>query len=182
MQDIVHETINKDFNKKLPWKKPVDNEFMANLYYSYTWKIPMFQSQIISMHLHPGASLSLGNNVTYFDINLRLFIGHNIDNTFGPSKITYGIDGLGSFSKEFSIYVFGGLGYRFNGRNMYIQGNTWEKPYRHSLEPFVYYLEGGIGLSYKRFEINYSITYKSKEYKFQPKDHTYGTILINFTI
>ena len=67
-------------------------------------------------------------------------------------------------------------------RNIYIQGNTWEDPFRHELEPFVYYFEGGVTISYKHFEISYGITHKSKEYKFQPKNHTYGTILISISI
>lgn len=182
VQDGIHSSINKEHNKKLPWVNPVGNEFIANLYYSYTGKVPMIQSKIISMHLVPSGSLSLGNDRTYFDFNTRLLIGHNLDNTFGPLKINYGVDALGSFSDDFSIYLYGGLGYRFTARNIYIQGNTWEDPFRHELEPFVYYFEGGVTISYKHFEISYGITHKSKEYKFQPKNHTYGTILISISI
>lgn len=182
VQDAIHESVNKGYNKKLPWVNPVGNEFIANFHYSYTGKIPMFQSKIISMHLMPSASLSLGNDITYLDFNSRLLIGHNIDNTFGPLKINSGVDALGSFSDEFSIYVYGGLGYRVTARNIYIQGNTWEDPFRHKLEPFTYYFEGGISLSCRYFEISYGITHKSKEYKYQPKNHTFGTILVSFSI
>ena len=55
---------------------------------------------------------------------------------------------------DFSIYVYGGIGYRFTLRNIYIQGNTWEDPFRQDLDPFVNYFEGGLALAYKGFELS----------------------------
>lgn len=182
VQDGIHESVNKSYNRKLPWVNPVGNEFIANLFYSYAGKIPMFQSNIISLHMVPAGSISLGNGNTYLDFNTRLLLGHNIDDTFGPVKITYGGGySTGKFSDKFSIYLYGGLGYRWTARNIYIQGNTWENPFRQQLEPFVYYFEGGISISYKYFEISYGLTHKSREYKHQPLNHTYGTILISLS-
>lgn len=182
VQDFIHSSVNKDHNKKLPWINQVGDEFIFNFLYSYTGRVPMAESKIISMHMLPTASVSLGNGSTYFDFNTRLLIGHNLATSFGPLKMNYGADMIGAVNDDFSIYLYGGLGYRFVARNIYIQGNTWEDNFRHKIEPFVYYFEGGLVISYKGFEASYGITHKSKEYTFQPKNHTYGTILLSFAI
>lgn len=182
VQNAIHTSVNPSVNKELPWVNPVGNEFIANFQYSFIGKIPVVNSKIVSFHMAPSASVSLGNDAAYIDFNTRLLLGHNIDNTFGPSSISDGVDAMGSFSDDFSIYLYGGIGYRFISRNIYIQGNTWEDPFRHIIEPLIYYFEGGISMSNRYFELSYGVTYKSKEYKYQPKNHIYGTIILSFSI
>ena len=101
---------------------------------------------------------------------------------FVTQKMNFGQDFNGVISDDFSIYVYGGIGYRFTLRNIYIQGNTWEDPFRQDLDPFVNYFEGGLALAYKGFELSYSVTYKSREYIGQPLNHTFGSIMISFAI
>ena len=67
---------------------------------------------------------------------MRLKIGHNLDASFGTPKMNFGQDFNGVISDDFSIYVYGGIGYRFTLRNIYIQGNTWEDPFRQDLDHY----------------------------------------------
>lgn len=182
VQNGIHSSVNAEHNSTLPWSNQVGDEFIFNLHYSWTGKLRIFNTNIISCHLLPSAAISLGNANTFLDLNMRLKIGHNLDASFGIPKMNFGQDFNGVISDGFSIYLWGGMGYRFTARNIYIQGNTWEDPFRHNIDPFVHYFEGGLAIAYKGFELAYSITYKSKEYYNQPSDHTFGSIMISFAI
>ena len=182
VQNAIHSSVNTAYNYVLPWSNQVGDEFIMNLHYSWTGKLRIVNTNIISAHLLPSAAISLGNASTFLDLNMRLKIGHNLDASFGIPKMNFGQDFNGVVSDDFSIYVYGGIGYRFTVRNIYIQGNTWERPFRQDLDPFVNYFEGGLALAYKGFELAYSITYKSKEYFGQPLNHTFGSIMLSFAI
>ncbi len=182
VQNGIHTSVNTDHNSVIPWSNQVGDEFIMNLHYSWTGKLRVINTNIISAHLLPSAAISLGNGSTFLDLNMRLKIGHNLDASFGTPKMNFGQDFNGVISDDFSIYVYGGIGYRFTLRNIYIQGNTWEDPFRQDLDPFVNYFEGGLALAYKGFELSYSVTYKSREYIGQPLNHTFGSIMISFAI
>ncbi len=182
VQNGIHSSVNAEHNTQLPWVNQVGDEVTANLLYSYTYKIRMVKSDTVSMNLLPTGQISLGNSQTYLDLNARVQVGHNLDTSMGPAKISYGPDMPGVFSDDFTLYGYAGMGYRFNVRNIFIQGNTGVYPYRHQLEPLVLYFEAGISIANKGFELSYGVTHKFREYKFQPKHHTYGTILISFAI
>ncbi len=182
VQNGIHSSVNSEHNTQLPWINQVGDEVIVNFLYSYTGRIRMIHSNPVSMYLIPTGQVSLGNGLSYLDLNTRVQIGHNLDVSFGPSKITYGADTIGIVSDDFTMYVYGGMGYRFNIRNVYIQGNTGVYPYRHRLEPFLLYFEAGFAIANKGFEISYGVTHKFREYKLQQKHHTYGTILISFAI
>ncbi len=182
VQDSVHSSINAENNQALPWNSQVGDEFIINLHYSYSGKVPLVDNNIAGIHLIPTGQLSLGNASTFFDINMRLKIGHNLNASFGIPKVNFGPDFTGVISNDFSLYVYGGAGCRFVARNIYIQGNSWEHPYRHKIIPVVYYFESGICLAYKGFELAYGITYKGKEFYKQADEHLYGTIMISFAI
>lgn len=182
VQNGIHNSVNKEHNSPLPWINQVGDEVLINFLYSYTARLRLINSNIISMYLLPTAMVSLGNGATYLDVNTRLQIGYNLDTSFGVHKITYGMDSIGVTSDDFMIYLYGGVGSRLMARNIFVQGNTFQEPYRHKIYPFVLYLEAGFSIGYNGVELSYGITHKTREYKFQPKEHTYATIYINFAI
>lgn len=182
VQNGIHTSVNTAHNSVLPWGNQVGDEFFVNLHYSWTGRLRIVDTNIMSVHLMPSAAISLGNANTFLDLSTRLKIGHNLNASFGTSKMNFGQDFNGVISDDFSIYVYGGIGYRFTVRNIYIQGNTWENPFRHDIDPLVFYYEGGLAIAYKGFELSYSITHKGKEYRGQPSEHTFGSIMISFAI
>lgn len=81
-----------------------------NLHYSWTGKLRVINTNIISAHLLPAASISLGNASTYLDLNMRLKIGHNLDASFGTPKMNFGQD-----LDPFMYYFEGSLAIAYKG-------------------------------------------------------------------
>ena len=185
-QNGVHTTVNPSNNTVFDgWNTQISGEFVFNLHYEMIYRLRMLENKYFSIHLLPAAHLALGNGSTYLDISSRLKFGRNLNTDFGTSKVNYGPTSWELHSDDFTFYGFIGAGLRAVGRNIYIQGNSWESP-RHTLIPFVYYGEAGIALAYKYFKISYTFTYKSEEFKEQLSKggvlngDIYGNISLSF--
>lgn len=182
IQDLVHSTINADSNSPLPgWHTQIADEFVFNFHYQYTFKHTLLDTKYFGIDYLPTFSLSLGNGSTYIDYNNRIKIGYNLKNDFGVGKVNFGPNLWEKYSSDLSVYLYAGMGIRGVLRNIYIQGNSWEKS-RQDIKNLVYYFEGGVSISYKFFRMAYTVTYKSLEFYNQPWGDIYGGINLSFSI
>lgn len=166
-QNGIHSTVNTSNNTIFDgWNTQIKGEFVFNLHYEMIYRLRMLETKYFSIHALPAVHVALGNGSTYLDLSSRIKFGYNLDTDFGTSKVNYGSSSWEIYSDKFTFYGFIGAGLRVVGRNIYIQGNTWED-HRHNLIPFVYYGEAGIALAYKHIKLSYTFTYKSEEFKEQ---------------
>jgi hypothetical protein len=111
-------------------------------------------------------------------------LGFNLPGDYGPMRIDPSMPGSSFFEPtgDFSAYVFGGVDGRAVGRNLFLDGNTFEDS--RSVDKFnlVYEYDLGAAITFRSLRLSYTYVIRSREYKTQPKMSKFGAVALSFRI
>ena len=111
------------------------------------------------------STYQLGNIHTELMLSKELQFGYNLQ----PLKL----------NKDFTVYVFLIPSAHIVARNIFFDGNTWEKSQSVSTRNAVADVALGIGFEYMHWIISYTLDVSTRDYSEQPnKFHMYGQLLI----
>jgi hypothetical protein len=129
--------------------------------------------------------ISLGNVDTHAGTGLMLRLGWRLPFDFGPDLIrAAGVDAAPAGRSSF--YFFGGAEGRAVGRNIFLDGNTWQDSQSVDKRPIVGDLNAGLVVrcpcrlgGLKGLQFVYSENYRTKEFYGQLQRDVFGSISIS---
>lgn len=154
------------------WDNQIKFEVGVNITYRYKYKIKY--KNIID--LIPQIGVNAGNIFTLANYGATIRVGYNIPDDFGYLKNEPSI--RAHKDKKIGIYGFAGIDQSLICRNIFLDGNTFRSSHSVEKNRVVNEYSYGIGLNSCRFSIILTMNHRTKEFKLQKKDHSFGTCLI----
>lgn len=131
--------------------------------------------------LLPHVGGSLGNVATFANAGAMVRVGYNIPDDWG----THTIDSLGvqtgkRSDAKFGVYGFAALDGRLVAHNAFLDGNTFSGSHHIDKYPFVGELRTGLVVAFQRMDFSATYAIRTREYKGQPSNESFGSIAFNF--
>lgn len=135
----------------------------------------------------PHLGATLGNIYTHANAGFEVRAGWNLPRNFGSSLIgpaagvSAPIKGDEYIDeKPLSFHVFLGTDIRAVGRNIFLDGNTWQDSHEVAKKPFVADIFVGASTSFhalgEAFTLTYSQAMRTEEFFGQEKEHIFGSL------
>ncbi|CAI8293936.1 MAG: Uncharacterised protein [Opitutia bacterium UBA7350] len=190
-QDWVHEHVTAKSHLFKGWDSQVPEEVTINLHFDHKHKLPIdawthnFPIKLDGYHEWGAA---IGNFQTNAYLGLLVRSGYNLSPSFVTPRLQIGSYAHDLFKAEdqgtnrFSIYTYAGVRGTAVLHDITLNGPVF-RSYKYSVdnEPLVGEALVGYGLSWKQFELSHSLTYRTREFKGQIKQHPFGSILLRFS-
>lgn len=182
-QKFIHENIS---DSPIPrgWDNQLDNELGLNLSWQRRW--PEYASWSFDdywMTLAPQVGISLGNIYTHAEGGLNFRLSPKTERFSDmPLRVRPAMPGTGYFPKPsggFSWSLFGGVNGRAIGRNIFLDGNTFENSPSVDKKYFVYDMNAGVDVIYGQTRLSYTLVRRSKEFEGQNDASVFGAISVS---
>jgi lipid A 3-O-deacylase len=186
VQHFVHKVLSA--RQSEGWDNQLDNEPGVNLFYSRQWtgagryalplgsKVPE-----LAFDVTPKAGAALGNVYIYGAGGMTVRFGHFSPNDHGPSAIRPSFAGPDGFARDdgWSAYLFGGVEGRLVGRNIFLDGNSFDND-SPSVDKnrLVGETRLGMALTYGALHLAYTHVFRSQEFEGQDPQ-TFGNITLS---
>ena len=138
----------------------------------------------------PHFGATAGNVLTHAACGFETRIGYRLPWDFGTSLIQPG-GGVSApadpddprlrLDESFGLHLFAGAEGRAVARNIFLDGNTWEKSAHVPKKPFVGDLMAGVGLVLGRAKLTYTHVYRTEEYDGQRGPQMFGSVSLAVT-
>ena len=166
------------------WDNQLNNEPGFILFYERKWPIrPVRKNLNTIVDVTPNAGFALGNVFTYFAAGLTLRVGYDIPNDYGPPRIRPGLTGSGFFTPQnhFTWYLFAGVEGRAVGRNIFLDGNSFQDSHSVDKKTLVGDLQVGIVVTlYRNFRMGFTNIFRTKEFHGQPMPDEFGSLNFSY--
>jgi len=190
IQTKIHEWMDSEIAQG--WKNQIHDEPIVNLYFERKWKLlQLINSSGLGLDLIPHTGVAIGNAYTGVNAGGQVRLGWNMPNDFGTYLIRPGSDSSAPLDdtdprffaplRRFGVHAFLAVDGKAVARNILLDGNTFRDSHSVDKEPFVADLIAGVGLIIYRVKITYSYVHKTKEFKTQKDEQTFGAITASFT-
>jgi len=151
------------------WDSQVPAEMTLNLYYESRYRWAFFEGadevSLADFFFNWGGAL--GNQRTELRVSAEVRFGWNLEEDFSNFRLSNtAYHHEGSFSKEASVYVLGGMGLSGVAHELSIDGplfRDWES--YNQREPLVHEFYYGMGFRYQETELIFSAVRRSAEIK-----------------
>jgi hypothetical protein len=134
--------------------------------------------------LEPHFGGAIGNVWDYVNAGAMARIGFNIPEDYGPMRIQPSMPGSDYFEPQagadFGAYLFAGIEGRAVGRNLFLDGNSFESSRSVAKRDFVGDLVTGAAITFNFARLAFTHVIRSREYKTQRGDDQYGAVDITF--
>lgn len=162
------------------WDNQINNEPAIQLYFTRSIQVGFRTENYWGLDIVPHGRVALGNVYLYGEIGTLFRAGYNL-----PAE--YVISPMESFSThpsynppKWSFYTFAGADGRVVGRNIFLDGNTFEDSHSVDKEIFVADLRAGAAVRYGPVELVGSAVHRTREFELQRKDENFLSITIQY--
>jgi hypothetical protein len=180
-QALVHSVLGE--RKPAGWHYQLRDEPTLEITYQRSYKIIDPQSALGHFFdLEPHIGAAVGNVYDYVDGGGLARLGFNLNQDFGaPLRMEPALPGSSStIGDDFSAYVFGGVDARALARNIFLDGNSFERSRSVPKDPFVMDFQLGAAAEYGGFRVSFTHVWRTKEYRGQPSSDQFGAV--NLTV
>jgi lipid A 3-O-deacylase len=188
-QDWVHDIIEAD--RAGGWDNQLENELGLNLTFVSYWRLRWLGSGSgFSIDVIPHLGARLGNVAIYADTGAEIRFGWSVPEDFGTCPIRPGCPAVGSIDtsvgfsefrrQKFGIYIFFAGEGRAVIRDIFLDGNTFQKSHSVDKETLVADLMGGVAMHYGRFRMTYAMVLRTKEFEERDDNHSFGAISLSY--
>ena len=167
------------------WSHQLRDEPTANLFFERSFKlIPPKSILGVFFDVEPHAGFAAGNVYDYVSAGAMARIGINLPDDFGPPRLEPSLPGSSFFEPNggFSAYVFAGADGRAVGRNLFLDGNTFQPGPSVDKNILVGDLEFGFAMAFESWRLSFTHVFRSKEFKTQPSADQFGAVNLTFRI
>jgi lipid A 3-O-deacylase len=191
--DSTQKGVHSLFGANYPrgWVYQVPDEFEFDPRYERRYKIRLDLPQWDmdthddwGIELLPDAGLRAGTLQRYLNADLGIRIGFNLPDDFGPGRFDDVADFTApAYTHDFGFYVFARGGGRLVEHNVLLQGPNFSSYDRGvGIEPFFVELQGGVAIQFLRlFQLTYSQTLTSEEFRGQAGPDAYGSLQLSIS-
>ena len=127
---------------------------------------------------------AVGNVYDYLNAGAMLRFGFNLPDDYGVLRIEPGLPGSNFFDPngDFSAYVFAGVDGRAVGRNIFLDGNTFQSSRSVVKKNLVGDLELGGAVTFRHARIAFTHVFRSREYASQSSPDQFGAVSVSFRL
>lgn len=182
-QKFVHEHL--DSRDPAGWDHQLENEIGLILAWQRQWP-EAFAGSLGDFYFRtsPHIGASIGNVYTYAASGFTLQLTpYETRWQSTPLRVRPAIPGNGFFAvpeNRFSWSLFCGVEGRVIGRNIFLDGNTFEDSPSVDKEYFVADANVGLSLTYGRTQVSYTLNWRSKEFKGQSSPSVFGAVSVGY--
>lgn len=171
------------------WDNQIKNEPGIAIVYERKWRL--FKTGVVGgpgFDIIPHLGGVLGNVHTYANVGMEVRLGWNIPMDFGTSIIRPAgdtnaqvcvQDARCSGDHGWGLNLFASIDGRTVLRDIFLDGNTFRESHSVDKNYFVADLAVGISLIIQRFKISYAMVLRTKEFKGQEDDQSFGSITLS---
>jgi hypothetical protein len=126
----------------------------------------------------------IGNVYTYAAGGVMFRLGTHLRGDLSPPNISPGFPGASFFdvNERYNWYLFAGHESRVMGRNIFLDGNTFQSGPHVEKELIVGDYQFGFAIHIQKVRIAISHMLRTKEYKTQKENTQYGEINVSFAL
>lgn len=192
---FVHKRWHDWFNFTTPrgWANQLRNEPGIVLFYERIWQFMVRpdRDSDLELDLSPSLGAAAGNIYTHAAAGLRLRIGANLPEGYGPPRIRPSLPGSDYFApkeNKYGLYAFAGVEGRAVARNIFLDGNTFRDSHSVDKKHWVGDLQFGAALVGPEsgflppFRLSYTYIMRSKEFVGQDRGDRYGSINLSVQV
>lgn len=187
-QYLVHDL--RDIDRPRGWKNQLSNEPGLLIYYERKWRLlrgAVYEQIGYDVITHAGAAV--GNVMDYGALGVEGRLGWNLPQDFGTSLIRPGgdanapttVSGMAGAGRGFGVYGFAGFGGRLVGRNIFLDGNTFEDSHDVDSKWAVGDLIVGASVIYGNGKLSYAQVFRTREFDGQDNRHNFGSISLSLS-
>jgi len=187
VQNNWHDLIHKFRSRG--WKHQLKNE--PGLMFAWqrsirAWFLDLGNSMGLDLIPHVGACL--GNVHTYANLGGEARFGRRLPSNFGSPLIRPG--GVVSAPSDetdtrvsggWGWHVFAGMDGRAVGRNIFLDGNSWEDHHRVAKKNFVADVYGGLSVRYRALSTIYTHVFRTEEFNGQKDGQVFGSLNVAYS-
>jgi len=165
-QKFIHKNVT-DSKRPQGWNNQLKDELGVILTYERKWR-EVFSASInsVGFDMMPQARINLGNVYTDASTGITFRLGYDLPVDYGPPRISPSLPGSDFFVpvEKISGYLFSTAELRAVGRNIFLDGNTFQaSPHVHK-KTMVGTLQVGGVLIYKETRISLTRIFVTREY------------------
>ncbi len=176
-QKFVHAII-RDTNPQ-GWSTQLRDEPGLVIQYERSLKLIPPQSVFgLFFDAEPHYGIAVGNVYDYVNAGAMARLGFNLPKDYGPLRIDPSLPGSGFYepSGDIGAYIFAGVDGRAIGRNLFLDGNTFEQSRSVDKLNLVGDLELGAAVTFDAFQLTFTHVFRSREYATQKAADQFGAV------
>jgi len=180
-QKFVH-AIFRD-RKPMGWATQLRNE--PGLIIEYNRSIKLIQPQSFLggvFDIEPNYGAAIGNVYDYAEVGAMGRFGFNLPKDYGPMRIAPSLPGSDYFEPTSGLgaYVFAGVEGRAVARNLFLDGNSFERSRSVDKLNLVGDLVLGAAITFNSVRLAFTHDIRTHEYKTQPAADQFGAVALTF--
>ena len=161
------------------WQHQLDDEPGFVFKHLRQWKYSTGREGF-GAELLPHVGGSLGNVATFANLGAMVRVGYNLPDDWGVQTIdSLGVQTGSRSDKAFGVYGFATLDGRLVAHNAFLDGNTFHGSHHIDKNILVGELRTGLVLAFRRVDFAATYTMRTREYRGQPSNESFGSISIN---
>ncbi len=180
-QKFVHSTILGDDPQG--WDNQLENEFGVILTLERKWRA-LYEMDVggFGADITPHIATNLGNIHTDASIGTTVRVGFDLPADYGPPRIRPSLPGSDFFvpTEDLGGYLFAGVEGRAVGRNIFLDGNTFESSHHVDKENFIGSLQAGVAMTWGNNRLSYTHVLMTKEFEEQDRAEQFGSIAYSY--
>ncbi len=180
-QKFVHSVIDTTY--PLGWDNQLHNEPGIVLSYERKWRgLFEFSPKGWGADITPSVGGSVGNIYTHASVGTVVRFGYDLPSDYGPPLIRPSLPGSDFFvpDKNIGWYLFAGLEGRAVGRNIFLDGNTFEDSHSVDKRNLVGGAQVGLALTIHDTRVAYTHNFRTKEFHGQPDRNDFGALTVSW--
>jgi hypothetical protein len=168
------------------WGSQIHDEPGLMLTYERAWRERIW-GRDSGIDVIPGAGATVGNVFTYGQVGALLRIGTGLAVDYGPVRIRPALSGTDFFASgrardKSGYYVFAGVQARIVGRNLFLDGNSFQSSPGVDKKPLVADFQAGFSLFWSdAARLDFSVVERTEEFKGQRHFDPIGTASFAFS-
>jgi lipid A 3-O-deacylase len=179
VQKFVHAAVP---NQPTPngWGEQLSNEPTLQLTLERRWRTPRARWELFEFDAIPQVTGRLGN--VFIDASLAVTgrAGINLPDDFGPPALLGARDATGTFSGDWSAYLFARAAVRGVAHNIFLDGNTTTSSHSVGRKPFVGEATVGVAGRWRFLEAGWSFTFLTEEFEGQSGGDSFGSFFLAY--
>ena len=164
------------------WDNQLENEPGVVLTYERKWRgLYEIEPFGIGADVIPHIGVNLGNVNTDASIGATFRLGYDLPTDYGPPRIRPSLSGSDFFTptEDLGGYLFATVAERAVGRNIFLDGNSFQDGPHVNKEFFVSSLQVGGVLTWGETRLSYTQVFMTKEYTAQKHASSFGALTLS---
>lgn len=165
------------------WDHQLKDELGVNFAYERKWRhIAEAKPFGVGVDVIPHVGTNLGNVYTNAAIGTTFRFGYDLPVDYGPPRIRPNLPGSDFFipTKKLSGYLFTTAELRAVGRNIFLDGNSFQNSPSVDKRKIVKTLQYGATVVYNDVRVSYTNIFVSREFKGQKNSTEFGAITLSY--